>query len=152
MANKGVPIAECRAAKWHFDEPHVARNAYGRSVSEISIQAAIVKSLPMLVPCMVAAVPNGTYIASKAGRGKAQFEGLATGYPDLIIDGTGPNAGKVFRAEIKATKPVTPAQFDKLNDLLAAGHACGVFRSLPTLTAHLLANGWKGRVDAASLV
>lgn len=151
MADKGVPIADCRAARWHFDEPHVARDAYGRSVSEISIQAAIVKSLPMLLPCMVAAVPNGTYTPSKAAQGRAKLEGVATGYPDLIIDGTGPNAGKVFRAEIKAAKPVTPAQFDKLNDLLAAGHPCGVFRSLPTLAAHLLANGWHGRISEGAL-
>lgn len=148
MTDKAAPIAACRAAPWHFDEPHVARDAYGRNVSEISIQAAIVKSLPLLIPCMVAAVPNGTYIASKAGRGKARQEGLSTGYPDLIIDGIGPNAGKVFRAEIKATKPVTPAQFDKLTDLTAAGHPCGVFRSLPTLAAHLLASGWQGRILA----
>lgn len=149
MAVEHVPIAECRAAPWHFDEPHVARDAYGRKVSEISIQAAIVTSLPLIVPCMVAAVPNGTFIASKAGRGKAKREGLSTGYPDLIIDGIGPNAGKVFRAEIKAGKPVTIAQFDKLNELTAAGHMCGVFRSLSTLAAHLMANGWKGRVNAA---
>lgn len=151
MKDKTVPIAKCRAALWHFDEPHVARDAYGRNVSEISIQAAIVKSLPLLLPCMVAAVPNGTYIASKAGRGKAKQEGLSTGYPDLIIDGCGPNAGKVFRAEIKAAKPVTPAQFDKLNDLTTAGHQCGVFRSLPTLAAHLLANGWQGRIAEGAL-
>jgi hypothetical protein len=151
VTEKSVPISECRAARWHFDEPHVARDAYGRNVSEIAIQAAIVKSLPMLIPCMVAAVPNGTHIATKAGRGKARHEGLATGYPDLIIDGIGPNAGKVFRAEIKAHKPVTPAQFNKLNDLTAAGHQCGVFRSVPTLAAHLLANGWEGRVGAEAL-
>lgn len=149
---KYVPIADCRSAPWHFDEPGVAQGTYGRRVSEIAIQASIVKGLPLVIPCMVAAVPNGTYIASKAGRGKAKQEGLATGYPDLIIDGRGPNAGKVFRAEIKAFKPVTPDQFDKLTELTAAGHPCGVFRSLATLAACLLANGWKGRLDATALV
>lgn len=151
MADRAVPIAECRSAPWHFDEPHVARDAYGRSVSEIAIQAGIVTRLPLLVPCMVAAVPNGTYTPSKAARGRAIKEGVATGYPDLVIDGTGPNAGKVCRAEIKAAQAITPAQFNKLSDLSANGHLCGVFRSLTTLTAFLVANGWESRLSEGQI-
>lgn len=146
-AEKTIPIADCRSAPWHFDEPHVARDAYGRRVSEIAIQASIVKNLPLIVPCMVAAVPNGTYTPSKAARGRAIQEGVSTGYPDLIVDGTGPNAGKVCRAEIKAMGPVSPSQFNKLNELAGSGHLCGVFRSLTTLTAFLVANGWTSRVS-----
>ncbi|HMO74055.1 MAG TPA: hypothetical protein PKD48_01795 [Sphingopyxis sp.] len=142
-----VPIASCRAAPWHFDEPHIARDAYGRRVSEISIQAGIVTSLPLIVPCMVAAVPNGTWTPSKAARGRAVQEGTAAGYPDLIIDGIGPNAGRVCRAEIKALSDVSPDQFAKLNDLTANGHLCGVFRSLLTLVAFLVANGWQSRAS-----
>lgn len=145
MSEKSVPIADCRAAPWHFDEPNVARDAYGRNVSEIAIQASIVGSLPLLVPCMVAAVPNGTYTPSKAARGRAVQEGVATGYPDLIIDGTGPNAGRICRAEIKAMSDVSQSQFRKLNDLHANGHLCGVFRSLTTLAAFLVAHGWVSR-------
>lgn len=145
MIAKTIPIAACRSAPWHFDEPHVARDAFGRNVSEIAIQANIVTSLPLIVPCMVAAVPNGTYTPSKAARGRAVQEGVSTGYPDLIIDGTGPNAGKVCRAEIKAMGPVSPTQFKKLSDLSANGHICGVFRSLTTLAAFLVGNGWVSR-------
>jgi len=145
MTEKCAPIADCRAAPWHFDEPNVASGTYGRNVSEIAIQASIVGSLPLLVPCMVAAVPNGTYTPSKAARGRAVQEGVATGYPDLIIDGIGPNAGRVCRAEIKAMSAVSIDQFRKLNDLDANGHLCGVFRSLTTLAAFLVAHGWVSR-------
>ncbi|QVJ07661.1 VRR-NUC domain-containing protein [Sphingopyxis sp. BSN-002] len=140
-----APVADCRAAGWHYDEVGVARTAYGRSVSELAIQASIVKDLPRVIPCMVSAVPNGTHIASKAGRGKAQREGLATGYPDLIIDGIGPNAGKVCRAEIKASGDVKLSQYAMLNRLHEAGHICGIFRSLDTLIGFLVAHGWESR-------
>lgn len=145
MAMNYVPIAQCRAAPWYFDEPHVARNTYGRNVSEIAIQAQIVKDLPRVIPCMVAAVPNGTYTPSHAARGRAKREGVSSGYPDLIIDGIDENAGKVCRAEIKAMSDVSPDQFDRLNLLDANGHLCGVFRSLDTLIGFLVANGWHTR-------
>lgn len=113
--------------------------------AEINIQANIVRDLPLLIPCMVTAVPNGTYTPSKAARVRAKREGVTTGYPDLIIDGTGPNAGRVCRAEIKSGSSVTAEQFDKLNALYEAGHLCGVFRSLDTLAAFLVAHGWVSR-------
>lgn len=147
----GVSIADCRAAPWHFDEPHVAQDAYGRRVSEITIQAAIVKGLPLLIPCMVAAVPNGIWTPSKAARGRAVREGVKSGYPDIIIDGIGVNAGRVCRAEIKAGSPVSLEQFNYLSKLAANHHQCGVFRSVTTLAAFLLANGWQGMVNEASL-
>ena len=140
-----APVADCRAAPWHYDEVGVARTAYGRCVSEIAIQASIVKDLPRIIPCMVAAVPNGTYTSSKAARGRAIREGVATGYPDLIIDGVGPNAGKVCRAEIKASGDVSLSQYMMLNRLHDGGHLCGIFRSLDTLTGFLVANGWESR-------
>lgn len=143
---KHIPIASCRAAPWHFDEPRVARDAYGRNVSEIAIQASIVKSLPVIIPCKVSAVPNGTWTPSMAARGRAIREGVQSGYPDLIIDGMGPNAGRVCRAEIKAMSEVSPDQFQTLNLLCGNGHLCGVFRSLDTLTAFLLSNGWESRL------
>jgi hypothetical protein len=145
MALTHVPIAQCRAAPWYFDEPHIARNTYGRNVSEIVIQASIVKDLPRVIPCMVAAVPNGTHTASRYARMQRTKEGCAPGYPDLIIDGIGPNAGKVCRAEVKAMSAVSPEQFERLTQLDANGHLCGVFRSLDTLVGVLLANGWETR-------
>lgn len=142
MAVNYVPIAHCRAAIWHFDEPGVAQAAYGRRPSEIAIQASIVKNLPAIIPCAVTAVPNGTYTPSHAARARAKREGAAKGYPDIIIDGIGPNAGKVCRAEIKSGTDVSPEQFERLNLLAGNGHLCGVFRSLDTLVGFLIANGW----------
>ena len=143
--SRHVPIDRCRAARWPFDEPGVAQDTYGRRVSEIAIQASIVKNLPLVVPCTVTAVPNGTYTPSDAAKARAKREGVATGYPDLIIDGIGPNAGKVCRAEIKCGTHVSPEQFERLNLLAANDHLCGVFRSLDTLIGFLLANGWVSR-------
>lgn len=139
---KHVPISNCRGKAWHFDEPGVASNVYGRRVSEIAIQASIVKGLPLVVPCTVTAVPNGTYTPSMAAKVRAKREGTAKGYPDVIIDGIGPNAGKVCRAEIKAGTDLSPEQFERLNLLADNGHLCGVFRSLDTLIGFLVANGW----------
>lgn len=138
-------ITECRAAGWHFDEPSVAKGLFGVAPPEIAIQANIVRSLPLVVPCLIAAVPNGIYTPSKAAKAKAKAEGVAEGYPDLIIDGIGPNAGRVCRAEIKGNADVSRAQFDRLTDLHEAGHLCGVFRSLPTLMAFLVDHGWTTR-------
>ena len=139
---KHIPISECRGRRWHFDEPNVAKDAYGRRPSEIAIQASIVKGLPLVIPCTVTAVPNGTYTPSYAAKARAKREGVSTGYPDIIIDGIGPNAGKVCRAEIKAGTDVSPEQFHRLNLLADNGHLCGVFRSLDTLIGFLVANGW----------
>jgi hypothetical protein len=145
VAVRKVSLRACREAAWHFDEPSVAKGAFGVMPDELSIQADIVRDLPLLVPCMIAAVPNGTFTESQAARARAKREGVATGYPDLIIDGIGPNAGRVCRAEIKAAAAVTADQFTKLNALHAAGHLCGVFRSLPTLVEFLAAHGWVSR-------
>lgn len=145
MKRDYAPVADLRAAPWHYDEVGVAMSKFGRRSSEIAIQASIVKGLPLIVPCMVAAVPNGTYTPSMAARGRAVKEGAAKGYPDLIIDGLGPNAGKVCRAEIKAGGDVSLSQYAMLNRLHEGGHLCGIFRSLDTLIGFLLANGWQSR-------
>lgn len=142
-------IHECRNAGWHFDEPAVAKSAFGTTQPELVIQKSILCGLPLIVPCLIAAVPNGIFTPSKAAQAKAKAEGVTTGYPDLIIDGIGPNAGRVCRAEIKSDSRVSRAQFDTLNRLHAAGHLCGVFRSVETLARFLEANGWKSRRAAA---
>lgn len=149
IPRRTIPIADCRAAPWHFDGPEVAKAAHGHVPAEIALQALIVRNLPLLIPCMIAAVPNGTYTASRAARGRAKTEGACAGYPDLIIDGIGPNAGRVCRAEIKTGSTVSPEQFDKLGALHAAGHLCGVFRSLDTLSRFLMRHGWVSRERGA---
>lgn len=54
-------------------------------MSEIEIQTVFRGRARMLCPAVsIVAVPNGTYIASMAGRAKAKREGLATGFPDIL--------------------------------------------------------------------
>lgn len=145
MKKRTVSVQDCRDAEWHFDHPNVAKMGLTAAPSEIVIQASIVKGLPLIIPCMVAAVPNGTFTPSYAARARAKKEGVATGYPDLIIDGIGPNRGLSCRAEIKSGASITPEQFDMLTLLHDEGHLCGVFRSLETLVGFLVQSGWKAR-------
>lgn len=149
MASRGkkeAPVDMCVSAKWHYDPVSVCESfmASGRKhyIAEITIQAVILIKLQNDLHCMVTAVPNGTWTPSFSARGRAKKEGVRTGYPDLVIDGTGPNAGKVFRAEIKAGSGVSLDQFRVLSALEAAGHHCGVFRSYGTLASALVARGW----------
>lgn len=144
---KEAPVDMCRSAKWHYDDVSICqRTKVGdrwRYPAEITLQASIVINLRSDFSCMVTAVPNGIWTPSHAARGRAKKEGVTTGYPDLIIDGTGPNAGKVFRAEIKTGAGVSLAQYRVLSELADAGHDCGVFRSYGTLASALVARGWK---------
>ena len=62
--------------------------------SEIAIQTLFRSRARILCPAVhVVAVPNGTHIASRAGRAKVRREGLATGFPDIMClwsHGNGP--------------------------------------------------------------
>jgi hypothetical protein len=144
-----APVELCRAAPWHFDElaacHRVLITGKWRYPNETVLQAGIRREIELTFPCMVSAVPNGTNIATKSGRGKARHEGLRAGYPDLIIDGMGLNAGRVYRAEIKAGAGVSREQYAVLSELYEGGHRCGVFRSAETLKAELLGLGWLKR-------
>jgi hypothetical protein len=76
------------------------------------------------------AVPNGTHIASIAGRAKAKREGLLKGVSDLVIIG---KPGLVAFAEIKAGGSLTVEQRAFLTRVVELGHRAGCFRSVDTL-------------------
>lgn len=124
---------------YYYDMPKVAP----MNATEIVIQASCIKRVETQFRARMIAVPNGTYIASSAGRGKANREGRSKGFPDCIIYGLGPNAGKVAFTEIKARSVLKPEQDACLTTMALNGHDCGVFRSQDTLADWLTERGWK---------
>ncbi len=77
--------------------------------------------------CRVYAVPNGTYIASRAGRAKRQREGLNSGEPDLGVTwADAPTA----RIEFKSGRTMPGAdQIEALNWYHRRGHPVAVCRT-----------------------
>jgi hypothetical protein len=141
--------------RYHFD-PRSVRDAD----LELHVQAGILQRLMIGFPeCKVAAVPNGTNITTRAGRGKAKAEGLATGFPDLVI--MAPEAPRFMRAglgpitegrraltafvEVKAKEDTSPAQHEWLNWMADSGFLCGVFRSHETVAQKLKEWGFPHR-------
>lgn len=124
---------------YHYDLPAVAP----KNASEISIQASCKMRVEREFQARWVAVPNGTYIASAAGRGKARREGLSKGFPDAMIVGHGPNAGKIAFPEIKAKSDLREEQDAWLTYLSLNGFQTGVFRSQETLAAWLGERCWK---------
>jgi hypothetical protein len=113
------------------------------NAKEIVIQASCKKRVENEFDAYFVAIPNGTYIASAAGRGKVRQEGLSKGFPDAIIIGVRRNAGKTAFAEIKARSSLSNEQDGWLTGLAKSGHQCGVFRSQDTLAAKLREWGWQ---------
>jgi len=132
-------MGKARDRIYHYDPPSLAP----RSASEIVIQASCRKRVERTFRARMVAVPNGTFIASMAGRGKAQREGLSKGFPDCIIIGEGPNAGKIAFAEIKAAGSLSVEQDGWLTTLTMNGHQAGCFRSQDTLAQFLSERCWK---------
>lgn len=95
--------------------------------SEITIQSLFRSRARIMCPGVsIVAVPNGTHIASQAGRGKAQREGLSSGFPDVIC--TWPGGGIAF-IEFKAkTGSLSANQKEWLNRLARQGHLVSVRR------------------------
>lgn len=124
---------------YHYDTPKVAPD----NASEIAIQASCIMRVETQFKARMVAVPNGTYIASKAGRGKATREGRSKGFPDCLIIGYGPNSGRIAFAELKARSSLDPAQDVWLTTLAVSGFEAGVFRSQDTLADFLMTRGWK---------
>ena len=106
------------------------------------IQAACKLKIEAEFEARFVAVPNGTFIASRAGRGKVRREGLSKGFPDAIIVGTGRNRCRTAFAEIKAKGSLSEWQHAWLTALHEAGHDCGLFRSEHTLADFLRQRGW----------
>lgn len=68
-------------ASYPIDPPAAAYDG-----SELAIQTLFRSRMRMVAPRVhIVAVPNGTYIASLAGRAKVSREGIAKGFPDCII-------------------------------------------------------------------
>lgn len=107
---------------YHIDLPSAAYDG-----SELTIQTVFRSRAKIMCPGVsIVAVPNGTYIASKAGRGKAQREGLSSGFPDLICTWKG---GGIAFIEFKAKAGVLSAnQKEWLNRLAGQGHLVSVRR------------------------
>lgn len=124
---------------YHYDAPKLAPE----NSKEITIQASCKKRVENEFDAYFVAIPNGTYIATKAGRGKVRHEGLSKGFPDAIIIGVRRNAGKTAFAEIKARAALSNEQDGWLTGLAKHGHHCGVFRSQDTLAAKLREWGWQ---------
>lgn len=90
------------------------------TLSEIAIQTLFRSRARIMCPGVsIVAVPNGTHIASKAGRAKVKREGLATGFPDVLCFWRGPGVAAI---EFKAAKGcLSDAQADWLDRLTDIG-------------------------------
>lgn len=78
--------------------------------------------------CRVYAVPNGTHIASMAGRAKRQREGLLSGEPDIGVSWAGhPTARIEFK---NGRKDPEPNQVEALNWYHRRGHPVAVCRTM----------------------
>lgn len=124
---------------FHYDLPRVA----DKYATELHIQVACRRRVEMSFRARMIAIPNGTFIASRTGRGKARAEGLSKGFPDCLIIGFGPNAGRTAYAEIKAGTFLKAEQEAWLTWLTVHGFDAGCFRSQDTLAAFLTDRGWK---------
>lgn len=124
---------------FHYDMPKVA----DRFTNELGIQMSCRERVERCFKARIIAVPNGTHIKSFAGRAKAKAEGLATGFPDCLIIGFGPNAGRTAYPEIKHKKPLSDEQVGWLTWLHDQGYDAGCFRSQDTLAQFLTDRGWK---------
>jgi VRR-NUC domain len=116
---------------FHVDAPAVADAG-----SEIDIQARFRARLRTLAPRVrCAAVPNAGKRTGWAAQ-QAKKEGLASGYPDLIVTWSNSGIPGVAWLEFKAKAgDVSEAQFDWLMHLHNCGHHVGVFRSVETALA-----------------
>lgn len=119
---------------YHYDMPSVAP----KGASELNIQKSMRERIAKQFPaCRWVAIPNGTYTASVAARGRAKAEGAAKGFPDAMIIGL----GKIAFVEVKAQTPLKTEQ-DEWLSWLAGQYHCGVFRHQDTLAAKLLEWGF----------
>lgn len=111
--------------------------------SELQIQRACKSRVEGQFKARWVAIPNGTHIASRAGRGKVRAEGLSKGFCDGMILGHGPNAGRTAYAEIKANSSLSDEQKDWLTWLVDNGFDAGCFRNQDTLATFLAERGWQ---------
>lgn len=107
---------------FHVDPPSAAYDG-----SEIAIQTLFRSRARIMCPAVaLVAVPNGTYIASRAGRAKAQREGLSAGFPDIAAFWPG---GGTALLEFKAKNGrISEQQQMWMERLVSFNLLAGVFR------------------------
>lgn len=137
-ADAAVYVSDCLSAEYHYDATKICP----KGASEIAIQSSIKERIESSFQAAVVAIPNGTFIASHAGRSRAKREGLAKGFPDLMVIGYGRNEGKICYLEVKAKKQPTWAQHSCLIWLWENNYKCGVFRSQDTVFKQMRKWGW----------
>lgn len=89
------------------------------ALSEIAIQTLFRSRARMMCPGVsIVAVPNGTYIASHAGRSKARREGLSSGFPDVLCFWRGKGVAAIeFKAAKGRISENQTEWLDRLNEL-----------------------------------
>ena len=138
---------------YHFDE---------RKLRDFDLELPIVAGMLARIAagfpqCRVAAIPNGSK-RTRFQRQTAKAEGMATGFPDLLVmapnvalrsSSTGLTCGFLppltAVIEVKGMKAVSDDQHKWLTWLHLAGYPCGVFRSQDTLAAKLKEWGFPHR-------
>jgi len=124
-----LPVEDAGPSKWPILGVRSDR-------SEIAIQLAFRKAARTICPRVrIVAVPNGTYIASMAGRRRADNEGRSKGFPDVLClwhhgDVAANVVPQVAMIEFKRGTGghVSDEQNKWLDWLHAAGFACCVSR------------------------
>lgn len=84
------------------------------------------------------AIPNGTHIATRWGRNKADREGRYTGFPDT---GAAWDRVTAYLEWKDGRDGPTPAQIECLNKLVAMGHPCAVVRTREGANNWLISQG-----------
>jgi hypothetical protein len=123
---------------FHYDMPKICPD----HALEVHIQASCKMHVEKNFSAMFVAVPNGGK-RGFYGQLLIKKEGVKKGFPDAIIVGHGPNAGKIAFAEIKARGSLSNEQHAMLDHMHRNGHNVGLFRSQDTLAAKLREWGWK---------
>lgn len=124
---------------YHYDMPKVAAGLTGFVIQKDCL-ARLAAEFPL---CRAFAIPNGSFLASKAARGKAKAEGLSTGFPDLGI--LGPRMRTAF-VEIKGHNDSLKDEQDEwLTWMSQNTHPCAVIRSQDTFADFLIRCGFPSR-------
>lgn len=122
---------------FHYDLPRVWDGLSSEIVIQRSCRDMIARAFHYTDSF---AVPNGTHIASIAGRAKARREGLTKGVSDLVVIG---KPGLIAFCEIKAGGSLSKEQAAFLTRMIELGHHAGCFRSVDTLYLKLQEWGFR---------
>lgn len=106
---------------------------------ELARQAAWISFIRVHARHVLAfAVPNGTHIATRWGRNKADREGRYTGFPDT---GAAWDRATAYLEWKDGRGNPDPAQIECLNRLVAMGHPCAIVRTCEGANRWLIEQG-----------